>query len=127
MRSYFDEDCCIASSSTSYGAAIRKVRRVVDTAIDLGFVQKRTRCGRWRKRSVWNTSISVRTEVDLSLLKDFPHKLIHRQSLFPVRRNNGELVVATSDPFDLYPLDELSAATGLSVIPVLARARKSPS
>ena len=58
--------------------------------------------------------------LDLSLLKDFPAKLIHRQSLFPVRRENGSLVVATSDPFDLYPLDELSAATGLTVMPVLA-------
>ena len=59
-------------------------------------------------------------DVDLSLLKIFPQKLIHRQSLFPIRRDNGQLVVATSDPFDLYPLDEVSAATGLSVMPVLA-------
>jgi general secretion pathway protein E/type IV pilus assembly protein PilB len=29
--------------------------------------------------------------------------------------------VATSDPFDLYPLDELSATTGLTVEPVLAQ------
>jgi type II secretion system protein E len=60
------------------------------------------------------------TKVDLSLLKDFPPKLLHRQALFPVRRENGSLVVATSDPFDLYPLDELSASTGLTVVPVLA-------
>ncbi|MGD0898929.1 MAG: ATPase, T2SS/T4P/T4SS family [Thermoguttaceae bacterium] len=59
-------------------------------------------------------------EVDLSLLDDFPLKFIHRESLFPVRRTNGSLVVATSDPFDLYPLDELSAAVGASVVPVLA-------
>src|SRR6185436_19776350 len=59
-------------------------------------------------------------EVDLSLLTTFPQRLIHRQTLFPIRRENGSLVVATSDPFDLYPLDEVSAATGLSVIPVLA-------
>jgi general secretion pathway protein E len=60
------------------------------------------------------------TPVDLSLLKDFPPKLLHRQALFPVRRDNGSLVVATADPFDLYPLDELSASTGLTVVPVLA-------
>ncbi|MGH8224201.1 MAG: GspE/PulE family protein, partial [Woeseiaceae bacterium] len=59
-------------------------------------------------------------DVDLSLLKGFPHKLIHRQTIFPISRNQGQLVVATSDPFDLYPLDEVSAATGLSVLPVLA-------
>ncbi len=60
------------------------------------------------------------TPVDLKLLKDFPPKLLHRQALFPVRRENGSLIVATSDPFDLYSLDELSASTGLNVVPVLA-------
>jgi type II secretion system protein E len=60
------------------------------------------------------------TDVDLTLLRDFPPKLLHRQAIFPVRRENGSLIVATADPFDLYPLDELSASTGLTVIPVLA-------
>lgn len=59
-------------------------------------------------------------EPDLSLLDGFPAKLIHRQGVFPVRREHGQLVVATSDPFDLYPIDEVSAATGESVVPVLA-------
>ena len=59
-------------------------------------------------------------EIDLSLLKTFPQKLIHRECLFPIERNNGSLVVATSDPFDFYALDEASAATGLTVTPVLA-------
>ena len=91
----------------------------------------------WKRRWRWGTSTRKRRcalgeevgldyvdlrdiDVDLSLLKGFPHKLIHRQSLFPIRRDNGQLVVATSDPFDLYPIDEVSAATGLSVVPVLA-------
>lgn len=60
------------------------------------------------------------TNIDVSLLNGFPQKLIHRQSLFPISRINGSLLVATSDPFDLYPIDELSAATGLSIVPVLA-------
>ena len=59
-------------------------------------------------------------EVDLSLLGDFPVRFIHRESLFPVRRTNGTLVVATSDPFNLYPLDELGASIGQSILPVLA-------
>lgn len=60
------------------------------------------------------------SDVDLSLLDDFPQKLIYRQVLFPVRRHNGSIVVATGDPLDVYPLDEISAATGLVVEPVLA-------
>jgi general secretion pathway protein E/type IV pilus assembly protein PilB len=59
-------------------------------------------------------------DVDLSLLKTFPQKLIYREALFPISRRNGTITVATSDPFDLYPLDEASAATGLSIEPVLA-------
>src|SRR3954469_21743058 len=60
-------------------------------------------------------------KIDLSLLRGFPLKLIHRHSLFPLERQNGTLRVATSDPFDLYPLDELSATTGLTIEPVLAQ------
>ena len=60
------------------------------------------------------------TQVDLSLLDSFPQKIIYRQIIFPVRRENGTLYVATADPSDLYPMDEASAATGLVVEPVLA-------
>lgn len=58
--------------------------------------------------------------IDESLLATFPTKLLHRQALYPVSRHNGSMVVATCDPFDLYPLDELGASTGLNIIPVLA-------
>ncbi|GAA4437667.1 GspE/PulE family protein [Bremerella cremea] len=60
------------------------------------------------------------TEIDISLIKTIPQRLIYRQSLLPVRRENGSIVIATSDPFDLYPLDEVASATGLSVVPVVA-------
>jgi type II secretion system protein E len=59
-------------------------------------------------------------EVDLGLLSNFPQKLIYRSSIFPLAKRDGGLVVATSDPFDLYPLDEVSASTGMPVYPVLA-------
>jgi len=59
-------------------------------------------------------------DIDLSLLKEFPPRFIYREALFPIQQSNGALVVATSDPFNLYPLDELCAATGKTVVPVLA-------
>ena len=59
-------------------------------------------------------------EVDLALLDSFPQRLIHRHALFPIERRNGSLIVATSDPFELYPLDEAGAATGLAIEPVLS-------
>jgi general secretion pathway protein E/type IV pilus assembly protein PilB len=60
------------------------------------------------------------SEIDLKLLKKFPQRFIYRENLFPVKQINGALTVATSDPFNLYPLDELSSATGLTIQPVLA-------
>ncbi|MCA9183639.1 MAG: type II/IV secretion system protein, partial [Planctomycetales bacterium] len=59
-------------------------------------------------------------EVDLEVVKSFPQKLIYRHSLFPLGRSNGSLTLATSDPLDVYALDEASAATGLTIVPVVA-------
>ena len=42
----------------------------------------------------------------------------------PLSRENGTLVVATGDPFDVYALDELQTLTGLHVQPVLASPRE---
>ncbi len=59
-------------------------------------------------------------DVDLSLLDDFDVKLIHRYGIFPIGRDEGSLIVATKDPFDLHALDAVGAATGQSVTPVVA-------
>ncbi|MFV1966639.1 MAG: GspE/PulE family protein [Pirellulaceae bacterium] len=59
-------------------------------------------------------------DLDLSLLDNFPIRLIHRHEVFPVRREEETLVVATGDPFNFNALDAVSAATGLSVTAVLA-------
>ncbi|MGI9455465.1 MAG: GspE/PulE family protein [Aeoliella sp.] len=65
-----------------------------------------------------------KADCDLSLLAEFPQRLIHRYDLFPVRRDNGSIVVATSNPFDLYALDELANHTGQHIEPVLAERRQ---
>jgi general secretion pathway protein E/type IV pilus assembly protein PilB len=59
-------------------------------------------------------------KIDLALLREFPSKLIHRHNVFPVRRKEGSIVLATANPLDLHALDAVSAATGTSVLPVLA-------
>lgn len=60
-------------------------------------------------------------EIDPELLSLFPTSTIYRHSLLPLRRENGRVEVATSDPFDLEALDELSALSNLRLEPVLAR------
>ncbi len=59
-------------------------------------------------------------KIERSLLRDFPIKLIHRHAIFPIGRREGSLVVATGNPFDLHALDSVSAAVGMSVLPVVS-------
>jgi general secretion pathway protein E/type IV pilus assembly protein PilB len=59
-------------------------------------------------------------KIDRALLKEFPLRLIHRYNVFPLHREEQSLVLATSNPFDLHALDAVSAATGWSVVPVIA-------
>src|SRR5262249_43978083 len=58
------------------------------------------------------------------VLQSMPLKLVHRRTIMPLKRENGTLVVATGDPFDVYALDELAMLTGLQVQPVLASPRE---
>ena len=94
--------------------------RLDQSAVQLGFVTEEVALKALADEVGLAFVDLVDEEVDLELLKDFPSRFIHRESLFPVHRNNGTLIVATSDPFNLYPLDELSVATGLTIVPVLA-------
>ncbi len=63
-------------------------------------------------------------KIEPETLKAMPSKLVHRRSLVPLSRENGTLVVATGDPFDVYALDELQTLTGLHVQAVLASPRE---
>jgi len=58
--------------------------------------------------------------VDLSLLQNFPQKLIYRHAIFPVKKEGRRLYVATSNPLELYPLDEAAAALSCAVVPLVA-------
>jgi general secretion pathway protein E len=56
---------------------------------------------------------------DRGIIRGFPLKLIHRYSVYPLRRHDNALYLATSNPFDLHAVDAVGAATGLSVVPVI--------
>jgi len=93
---------------------------VVQAAVALGYV-KESDALKAIAEEVGLDYIDLReADIDLSALEGFPQKLIYRQSLFPIRFEDESIVVATSDPFDLYPLDEASAATGRNIIPIIA-------
>jgi general secretion pathway protein E/type IV pilus assembly protein PilB len=60
-------------------------------------------------------------EVDTDVISQFPTAAIFRHEVLPLDRQNGTVRVATSDPFDLEALSELSSLSGLELDPVLAR------
>ncbi len=62
--------------------------------------------------------------VDRDLLAKFPTKTIFRHELLPYARVNGFANVAVGDPAHLDVVDELSAQSGIPLIPVLARRRE---
>ena len=61
------------------------------------------------------------TTIDVALLARFPTTAIFRHALLPLEMRDGSVEVATSDPFDLEALEELSSLSGLQLRPVLAR------
>jgi len=63
------------------------------------------------------------TEIDSHLLASFPARLIHRQRVFPLKREGDTLVVVLGDPFDVEALDAFGAVAGLPIRPTLARPR----
>ena len=97
---------------------------VLDSAIELGFVKEDKALQAVGDVVGLDYVDLTKQKVDTSLLEGFPQKIIYRDTLFPISRENGSITVATSNPFDLYPLDEVSSVTGLSVIPVLAGKRE---
>ncbi|QDT63623.1 Type II secretion system protein E [Calycomorphotria hydatis] len=62
------------------------------------------------------TTVQIHPE----LLSKFPTSSIFRHALLPLEQTNGKVTIAVSDPFDLEPLQELAAVTGIKLRPVLA-------
>src|SRR5579872_4347795 len=60
------------------------------------------------------------TRPDPEALSLLPAPLAHRHMVVPIRRENGSLLVALSDPMNLTALDDIRLATGLHVQPMYA-------
>jgi general secretion pathway protein E/type IV pilus assembly protein PilB len=58
--------------------------------------------------------------VEPAVLTLVPARFVFGRRCVPVAREGSRLTIATADPFDLSPADELRLLTGLSIEPVLA-------
>ena len=95
-------------------------RRVDQIAVDLGFVAEQAALAAIGDELGLAVVDLREIEVDREVLAEFPTSLIFRHSLLPLYRKGSRVVVATSDPFDLEAINDLTNASGKRLIPVLA-------
>src|SRR5262245_47291399 len=99
-------------------------RHVHEILIDRGFAKEdavlSTLAEEFGLELVDLTKVQIPTDV----LASMPQKIVHRRNLMPLSRENGTLVVATGNPFDISSIDELQTITGLHIQPVLASPRE---
>lgn len=60
------------------------------------------------------------SDIDAELLKIVPSRIVHKYGLMPISRNGRGVKVATSDPYNMYAMDELRSAINMPVEMVLA-------
>jgi type IV pilus assembly protein PilB len=59
-------------------------------------------------------------EVDPAILKLIPKEICHKHQVLPIQRKGATLVVAMSDPANIYAIDELKFLTQYNIEPVVA-------
>jgi general secretion pathway protein E len=62
-------------------------------------------------------------DIEPELVAGLPIDFLRTRQLLPMRRTNGEVPVATADPLDPLPLDDLKSLLKAEVVPVLATSR----
>ncbi|MCG3178802.1 MAG: Type II secretion system protein E [Phycisphaerae bacterium] len=98
---------------------LRQGTRLDRVLLDMGYVDERTLLRALSEQLSIPYVELTPDQVDLDLLRAMPAKLVHRHGLIPLHKRNGQLWIATSDPFDVYALDELRMLLGCHVEPVL--------
>lgn len=94
--------------------------RLDQAVVQLGFVREADVLGVLGEALGLEVISLADRQLNPALLASVSSKLIFKQQVVPVGRENGSLIVATRNPFDIYTLDEIHARTGLHVEPVLA-------
>jgi type IV pilus assembly protein PilB len=88
--------------------------------LDLGYVDEadiaRALATRFRLRYVE----FAHAHVDREAVYLVDRKLLMRHGVIPLRLENGRLVVAMSDPTDLYAIEDLTMLSGYLVVPAVA-------
>ncbi len=111
----------ITAAQLKEAAAARKPsERIEHCLVRLGYIAERDFL------SVYSEQLSIpfvelsEVSIDMDLLRQTPSKVVHRDRVIPIDRENGTIRVATSNPFNLYAFDELRMLMGAKIETVLA-------
>src|SRR5687768_9164517 len=100
--------------------AMEQGRRMDQAVVQLGLLTEREVLQVLAEAMGMELVSLTERRIEPDVLELISSKVIFRNQVVPLARHNGSLTVATSNPFDLYTLDEIHAQTGLNVEPVLA-------
>jgi Type II secretion system (T2SS), protein E, N-terminal domain len=92
------------------------------TMIDLGYITERDLVSTLAEQVGLEYVDLSEQEIDPAAAKLLPGQLARRYRAIPIGERNGTLLVAMSDPANLYALDDIRAVTNREVQPVVATA-----
>jgi general secretion pathway protein E/type IV pilus assembly protein PilB len=101
-------------------AAKQPSERLEHCLVRLGMIEERDYL------EVYSEQLSIplinlsEVKIDTELLRQTPSKVVHRDRVVPIDRNNGVIRVATNNPFNVYAFDELRMLMGAKIETVLA-------
>lgn len=90
------------------------------TLVSLGFISESDLAQAQAQRLNLGYVELTETDVEREAVALFPEKLLRRHNALPIYKEDGRLVVAMSNPTDIYALDDLRMVCGCPVVPVVA-------
>jgi type IV pilus assembly protein PilB len=89
------------------------------TLVSLGFISEADLAQAHAQRLNLDYVELTGAEVDREAASLVPEKLLRKHGVLPLHREDGRLVVAMSDPTDIYALDDIRMVCGCAVVPVV--------
>ncbi len=100
----------------------RTPRSLGRTLIDLGYIKERDLVRALAEQVGLEFVDLTETKVDPMIASLLPEPLCRRYRALPIGERDGKLLVAMSDPANVYALDDIRTLTGRDVQPVVATA-----
>jgi len=94
--------------------------RIDQVLVRTGMVKERDMLAIFGERFSMPVVELSESDIDRSLIKRVPSRLVHKYGLMPICRNGKAIRVATSDPHNMYAIDDLRTSINMPVETVLA-------